>query len=174
MDNSKTDITSQDSRGNTILHALVTVAEDFKTQNDFVCKMYDTILLKSKNRALETMKNKDGLTPLQLAVKTGKLEVKIHSPVAQKAPGGLSAKAGKEGPCCMLFRLWALHNRQASSGCCLGFPWGRDLRDFICEVNSMKNPYSHSASGQFFLLLLFAQQLGGRADCNFQKEGTHI
>lgn len=76
MDNSKTDIMSQDSRGNNILHALVTVAEDSKMQNDFVRTMYDTILLRSKSRALETMKNKDGLTPLQLAAKTGKLEVK--------------------------------------------------------------------------------------------------
>ncbi|XP_066490950.1 transient receptor potential cation channel subfamily V member 3 [Tiliqua scincoides] len=75
MDNSKTDITSQDSRGNNILHALVTVSEDFKTQNDFVRRMYDTILLKSRNRDLEMMKNKDGLTPLQLAAKTGKLEI---------------------------------------------------------------------------------------------------
>uniref|UniRef100_A0A8D0B9K5 Transient receptor potential cation channel subfamily V member 3 n=1 Tax=Salvator merianae TaxID=96440 RepID=A0A8D0B9K5_SALMN len=75
MENSKTDIMSQDSRGNNILHALVTVAEDFRTQNDFVRRMYDTILLKSGNRALETMKNKDGLTPLQLAAKTGKLEI---------------------------------------------------------------------------------------------------
>lgn len=77
MDNSKTDIISQDSRGNNILHALVTVSEDFKTQNDFVRRMYDTILLKSRNRDLETMKNKDGLTPLQLAAKTGKLEVNL-------------------------------------------------------------------------------------------------
>lgn len=77
MANSRTDITSQDSRGNNILHALVTVAEDFKTQNDFVIKMYDMILLKSKARMLETMKNKDGLTPLQLAAKTGKVEVSL-------------------------------------------------------------------------------------------------
>uniref|UniRef100_A0A8C0JD01 Transient receptor potential cation channel subfamily V member 3 n=1 Tax=Chelonoidis abingdonii TaxID=106734 RepID=A0A8C0JD01_CHEAB len=75
MDNRRTDITSQDSRGNNILHALVTVAEDFKTQNDFVIRMYDMILLKSKSRTLETMKNKDGLTPLQLAAKSGKLEI---------------------------------------------------------------------------------------------------
>uniref|UniRef100_A0A8C6X1Z6 Transient receptor potential cation channel subfamily V member 3 n=1 Tax=Naja naja TaxID=35670 RepID=A0A8C6X1Z6_NAJNA len=57
MENSKTDIMSQD------------------TQNDFVRRMYDTILLKSRSRDLETMKNKDGLTPLQLAAKTGKLEI---------------------------------------------------------------------------------------------------
>ncbi|XP_019401288.1 PREDICTED: transient receptor potential cation channel subfamily V member 3 [Crocodylus porosus] len=75
MANSRTDITSQDSRGNNILHALVTVAEDFKTQNDFVIRMYDMILLKSKARMLETMKNKEGLTPLQLAAKTGKVEI---------------------------------------------------------------------------------------------------
>uniref|UniRef100_A0A8B9VR17 Transient receptor potential cation channel subfamily V member 3 n=1 Tax=Anas zonorhyncha TaxID=75864 RepID=A0A8B9VR17_9AVES len=75
MDNTRTNITSQDSRGNNILHALVTVAEDFKTQNDFVIRMYDMILLKSKDRNLETARNKDGLTPLQLAAKTGKLEV---------------------------------------------------------------------------------------------------
>ncbi|XP_062448314.1 transient receptor potential cation channel subfamily V member 3 isoform X1 [Rhea pennata] len=75
MDNTRTNITSQDSRGNNILHALVTVAEDFKTQNDFVIRMYDMILLKSKDRNLETAKNKQGLTPLQLAAKTGKLEI---------------------------------------------------------------------------------------------------
>ncbi|RLV97127.1 hypothetical protein DV515_00012096 [Chloebia gouldiae] len=75
MDNARTNISSQDSRGNNILHALVTVAEDSKTQNDFVIRMYDMILLKSKDRTLETTKNKEGLTPLQLAAKTGKLEI---------------------------------------------------------------------------------------------------
>uniref|UniRef100_A0A8C0UZH9 Transient receptor potential cation channel subfamily V member 3 n=1 Tax=Cyanistes caeruleus TaxID=156563 RepID=A0A8C0UZH9_CYACU len=75
MDNARTNISSQDSRGNNILHALVTVAEDSKTQNDFVMRMYDMILLKSKDRNLETTKNKEGLTPLQLAAKTGKLEI---------------------------------------------------------------------------------------------------
>ncbi|KAM9045233.1 transient receptor potential cation channel subfamily V member 3 isoform 3-T3 [Megaptera novaeangliae] len=75
MDNEQTDITSQDSRGNNILHALVTVAEDFKTQNDFVTHMYDMILLKSGNWELETTRNNDGLTPLQLAAKMGKAEI---------------------------------------------------------------------------------------------------
>lgn len=75
MENEQTDITSQDSRGNNILHALVTVAEDFKTQNDFVKRMYDMILLRSGNWELETMHNNDGLTPLQLAAKLGKAEV---------------------------------------------------------------------------------------------------
>lgn len=75
MENEQTDITSQDSRGNNILHALVTVAEDFKTQNDFVKRMYDMILLRSGNWELETTRNNDGLTPLQLAAKMGKAEV---------------------------------------------------------------------------------------------------
>lgn len=75
MENEQTDIASQDSRGNNILHALVTVAEDFKTQNDFVKRMYDMILLRSGNWELETMQNNDGLTPLQLAAKLGKAEV---------------------------------------------------------------------------------------------------
>ncbi|XP_077167353.1 transient receptor potential cation channel subfamily V member 3 [Paroedura picta] len=95
MDNGKTDITSQDSRGNNILHALVTVAEDSKKQNDFVRTMYDTILLKSKSRALEMMKNKDGLTPLQLAAKTGKLEILkyiLAREIKEKANRSLSRK----------------------------------------------------------------------------------
>ncbi|XP_072860693.1 transient receptor potential cation channel subfamily V member 3 isoform X3 [Chlorocebus sabaeus] len=75
MDHEQTDITSQDSRGNNILHALVTVAEDFKTQNDFVKRMYDMILLRSGNWELETTRNNDGLTPLQLAAKMGKAEI---------------------------------------------------------------------------------------------------
>ncbi|NXQ25786.1 TRPV3 protein, partial [Alaudala cheleensis] len=75
MDNARTNISSQDSRGNNILHALVTVAEDSTTQNDFVIRMYDMILLRSKDRNLETTKNREGLTPLQLAAKTGKLEI---------------------------------------------------------------------------------------------------
>ncbi|KAM9596700.1 transient receptor potential cation channel subfamily V member 3 [Trichechus inunguis] len=75
MENEQTDITSQDSRGNNILHALVTVAEDFTTQNDFVKHMYDMILLRSGNWELETTRNKDGLTPLQLAAKMGKAEI---------------------------------------------------------------------------------------------------
>lgn len=83
MDNEKTDIASQDSQGNNILHALVTVAEDSRTQNDFVKEMYDMILLRSQDPELETAQNKDGLTPLQLAAKTGKSEV--------------SGRAGKTG-----------------------------------------------------------------------------
>lgn len=89
MENEQTNITSQDSRGNNILHALVTVAEDFKTQNDFVKRMYDMILRRSGNWELETMRNKDGLTPLQLAAKMGKAEVR---------PGGRPGWVGSLQP----------------------------------------------------------------------------
>ncbi|XP_054111601.1 transient receptor potential cation channel subfamily V member 3 isoform X5 [Callithrix jacchus] len=75
MEHEHTDIASQDSRGNNILHALVTVAEDFQTQNDFVKRMYDTILRRSSSWELETTRNNDGLTPLQLAAKLGKAEI---------------------------------------------------------------------------------------------------
>nr|XP_033778345.1 transient receptor potential cation channel subfamily V member 3 [Geotrypetes seraphini] len=75
MDNSRTDIAMQDSRGNTVLHALVTVAENSAAQNDFIIRMYDTILINCKDKTLETICNKDGLTPMQLAAKTGKTEV---------------------------------------------------------------------------------------------------
>ncbi|OWK13949.1 hypothetical protein Celaphus_00000862, partial [Cervus elaphus hippelaphus] len=92
MENEQTDIASQDSRGNNILHALVTVAEDFKTQNDFVKRMYDMILLRSGTWELETMRNNDGLTPLQLAAKMGKAEV------GELAAGGRAAGTLPRGP----------------------------------------------------------------------------
>lgn len=107
MENEQTDITSQDSRGNNILHALVTVAEDFKKQNDFVKRMYDMILLKSGNWELETMRNNDGLTPLQLAAKMGKAEVGLggrweggrHSVVCQPwGPADHTSAWGRSQP----------------------------------------------------------------------------
>ncbi|KAM9320337.1 LOW QUALITY PROTEIN: uncharacterized protein PAF06_004847 [Gastrophryne carolinensis] len=75
MDNSQTDITIQDSLGNTVLHALVTVAENSEAQNAFIIRMYDTILRYCKNKSLEGIKNNEGLTPMQLAAKTGKTEI---------------------------------------------------------------------------------------------------
>lgn len=49
----------------------MTRVKDFKTQNDFAGRMYDMILLRSGTWELETTRNNDGLTPLQLA-KMGK------------------------------------------------------------------------------------------------------
>ncbi|XP_068509252.1 transient receptor potential cation channel subfamily V member 1 isoform X2 [Syngnathus scovelli] len=66
-----------DSHGNTVLHALVVVADNTKENTDlFIASMYDRILtttarLKPKLN-LEVTENKNGLTPLKLAAKTGK------------------------------------------------------------------------------------------------------
>ncbi|XP_066455583.1 transient receptor potential cation channel subfamily V member 3 isoform X3 [Eleutherodactylus coqui] len=75
MENSKTNVTIQDSLGNTVLHALVTVAENSEAQNAFIIRMYDTILRACKNKSLESIENNEGLTPMQLAAKTGKTEI---------------------------------------------------------------------------------------------------
>lgn len=113
MENEQTDITSQDSRGNNILHALVTVAEDFKTQNDFVKRMYDMILLRSGTWELETMCNNDGLTPLQLAAKMGKAEV---------GPGVGGGQEGGQGAPCLSASSWAFLGTPQKT------PWpGEDL-----------------------------------------------
>nr|DBA34359.1 TPA: hypothetical protein GDO54_001926 [Pyxicephalus adspersus] len=75
MENSQTNVTIQDSLGNTVLHALVTVAENSEAQNAFIIRMYDTILRTCKNKSLESIENNEGLTPMQLAAKTGKTEI---------------------------------------------------------------------------------------------------
>ncbi|XP_063813439.1 transient receptor potential cation channel subfamily V member 3 [Pseudophryne corroboree] len=75
MENNQTNVTIQDSLGNTVLHALVTVAENSEAQNAFIIRMYDTILRTCKNKSLESIENNDGLTPMQLAAKTGKTEI---------------------------------------------------------------------------------------------------
>ncbi|XP_069617170.1 transient receptor potential cation channel subfamily V member 3-like isoform X4 [Ranitomeya imitator] len=75
MENSETEITIQDSFGNTVLHALVTVTENAKPHNTSVINMYDNIIRSCKNKFLENIKNTEGLTPMQLAAKTGKLEI---------------------------------------------------------------------------------------------------
>ncbi|XP_078211139.1 uncharacterized protein LOC144580052 [Callithrix jacchus] len=76
MEHQCTDIASQDSRGNNILHALVTMAENFQTQNDLVKRMYNMILWRSGSWELETTRNNDGLTPLQLVAKMGKAKMR--------------------------------------------------------------------------------------------------
>ncbi|KAM4698938.1 transient receptor potential cation channel subfamily V member 3 [Discoglossus pictus] len=75
MENSQTNMAIQDSLGNTVLHALVTVAENSQAQNAFIIRLYDTILKTCKNKSLESIVNNEGLTPMQLAAKTGKTEI---------------------------------------------------------------------------------------------------
>lgn len=82
----KADAKMTDSQGNTVLHALVMVAvnktDKSKENTKFITDIYDQIL-ETANRLhpklkLEDMENHSGLTPLKLAAKTGKTEVKHH------------------------------------------------------------------------------------------------
>uniref|UniRef100_A0A8D0L3G8 Transient receptor potential cation channel subfamily V member 2 n=1 Tax=Sphenodon punctatus TaxID=8508 RepID=A0A8D0L3G8_SPHPU len=74
----------QDSLGNTVLHALVMVADDTKEKEntELVIRMYDQMLKASVKRSngwkLEEIVNKQGFTPLKLAAKTGKVEIFKH------------------------------------------------------------------------------------------------
>nr|BDR61292.1 transient receptor potential cation channel subfamily V member 1 [Onychodactylus japonicus] len=70
---------ARDSKGNTVLHALVDIADNTKENTKFVTKMYNEILITgakiNPTLKLEEITNKKGLTPLTLAAKTGKIGV---------------------------------------------------------------------------------------------------
>ncbi|XP_030648790.1 transient receptor potential cation channel subfamily V member 1-like [Chanos chanos] len=78
----KADAGQQDSYGNTVLHALVVLADDSPENTEFVVRMYDHILIKTAELhpkiRLEDIKNKQGLTPIKLAANTGKLGLFEH------------------------------------------------------------------------------------------------
>lgn len=65
-----------DSYGNTVLHALVVVADNSAENTEFITHMYDHILKTAAKLypklKLEDIANKAGLTPLKMAAKTGK------------------------------------------------------------------------------------------------------
>uniref|UniRef100_A0A8D0AS21 Transient receptor potential cation channel, subfamily V, member 4 n=1 Tax=Sander lucioperca TaxID=283035 RepID=A0A8D0AS21_SANLU len=73
----KADLRRQDSRGNTVLHALVHIADNTKDNTRFLTKMYDLLLIKSAKLypdcSLETVFNNDGMSPLMMAAKMGKI-----------------------------------------------------------------------------------------------------
>lgn len=75
----KASLTERDSLGNTVLHALVMVANDTEKNTEVVVRMYDEILMEGCRidplLRLEEIENSQGLTPLKLAAKTGKVEV---------------------------------------------------------------------------------------------------
>ncbi|XP_033503190.2 transient receptor potential cation channel subfamily V member 1 [Epinephelus lanceolatus] len=71
-----------DSQGNTVLHALVVVADNSTHNTEFITNMYDRIL-KTTARLhpklkLEDIENHKGLTPLKMAAKTGKIGLFSH------------------------------------------------------------------------------------------------
>uniref|UniRef100_A0A670ZIX7 Transient receptor potential cation channel subfamily V member 1 n=1 Tax=Pseudonaja textilis TaxID=8673 RepID=A0A670ZIX7_PSETE len=71
-------IATQDSIGNTVLHALVEIADDTDDNTKFVTKMYNDVLILGASinptLRLEEIANRRGLTPLTLAAKTGKIQ----------------------------------------------------------------------------------------------------
>ncbi|XP_068268751.1 transient receptor potential cation channel subfamily V member 4 isoform X3 [Nyctibius grandis] len=76
------DLRRQDSRGNTVLHALVAIADNTRENTKFVTKMYDLLLVKCAklfpDTNLEALFNNDGLSPLMMAAKTGKIGIFQH------------------------------------------------------------------------------------------------
>ncbi|XP_070807562.1 transient receptor potential cation channel subfamily V member 4 [Pituophis catenifer annectens] len=76
------DLRRQDSRGNTVLHALVAIADNTRENTKFVTKMYDLLLIKCAklfpDTNLEALLNNDGLSPLMMAAKTGKIGMFQH------------------------------------------------------------------------------------------------
>uniref|UniRef100_A0A8C9J3X2 Transient receptor potential cation channel subfamily V member 1 n=1 Tax=Piliocolobus tephrosceles TaxID=591936 RepID=A0A8C9J3X2_9PRIM len=71
------DISARDSVGNTVLHALVEVADNTADNTKFVTSMYNEILILGAKLhptlKLEELTNKKGMTPLALAAGTGKI-----------------------------------------------------------------------------------------------------
>ncbi|XP_028615888.1 transient receptor potential cation channel subfamily V member 2 [Grammomys surdaster] len=71
-----------DSLGNTVLHALVMIADNSPENSALVIHMYDEILQMGARLCptvqLEDICNHQGLTPLKLAAKEGKIEIFRH------------------------------------------------------------------------------------------------
>ncbi|XP_008058945.1 transient receptor potential cation channel subfamily V member 1 isoform X2 [Carlito syrichta] len=71
------DISARDSVGNTVLHALVEVADNTADNTKFVTSMYNEILILGAKLhptlKLEELTNKKGMTPLALAAGSGKI-----------------------------------------------------------------------------------------------------
>uniref|UniRef100_A0A8C5YRE5 Transient receptor potential cation channel subfamily V member 2 n=1 Tax=Marmota marmota marmota TaxID=9994 RepID=A0A8C5YRE5_MARMA len=80
-----------DSLGNTALHALVMIADNSKENSALVIRMYDDLLQAGARLCptvqLEDICNLEGLTPLKLAAKEGKIEIFRH--ILQREFSGL-------------------------------------------------------------------------------------
>ncbi|XP_072248139.1 transient receptor potential cation channel subfamily V member 1-like [Leuresthes tenuis] len=81
---SRADLTDKDSQGNTVLHALIVIADDSTENTDMITQIYDEVLIhhnKLKKNILvqlEEIENNQGLTPLKLAAKLGKIGLFRH------------------------------------------------------------------------------------------------
>ncbi|KAG8455724.1 hypothetical protein GDO86_001783 [Hymenochirus boettgeri] len=78
----KADMRRQDSRGNTVLHALVAIADNTRENTKFVTKMYDLLVIKCAKLypdcSLEAILNNDSMSPLMMAAKLGKIGIFQH------------------------------------------------------------------------------------------------
>uniref|UniRef100_H3CSY9 Transient receptor potential cation channel, subfamily V, member 1 n=1 Tax=Tetraodon nigroviridis TaxID=99883 RepID=H3CSY9_TETNG len=78
----RADPKQRDSYGNTVLHALVVVADNSEENTKFITSMYDHILVTAARLypklKLEDIQNRNGLTPLTMATKTGKSGLFSH------------------------------------------------------------------------------------------------
>ncbi|XP_042355296.1 transient receptor potential cation channel subfamily V member 1 isoform X2 [Plectropomus leopardus] len=78
----RADARLSDSQGNTVLHALVLVADNSPHNTEFITNMYDRILMTTARLhpklKLEDIENNKGLTPLKMAAKTGKIGLFSH------------------------------------------------------------------------------------------------
>ncbi|KAL0994409.1 hypothetical protein UPYG_G00121850 [Umbra pygmaea] len=78
----RVDVRKTDSLGNTVLHALVVVADNTPENTNFITSMYDHILTTTARLQptwrLEDIKNNQGLTPFKLAARTGKIGLFKH------------------------------------------------------------------------------------------------
>lgn len=79
----RADAKLKDFQGNTVLHALVVVADNSTVNTEFITNMYDRILMTTARLhpklKLEDIENHQGLTPLKMAAKTGKIGVNTKS-----------------------------------------------------------------------------------------------
>lgn len=82
-----------DSLGNTVLHALVMIADNSPENSALVIHMYDGLLQMGARLCptvqLEDICNHQGLTPLKLAAKEGKIEVSTVPTLLLLAATGL-------------------------------------------------------------------------------------
>ncbi|XP_055003668.1 transient receptor potential cation channel subfamily V member 1-like isoform X1 [Boleophthalmus pectinirostris] len=80
----RAEVTDRDSEGNSVLHALVVIADNSPENTQMIAYMYDKILTehhtlhKDSPVRLEDIKNNQGLTPLKLAAKLGRIGLLKH------------------------------------------------------------------------------------------------
>lgn len=97
----KARLQEQDTQGNTVLHALVMIADDTEENTKFVSTTYVEILKAGVKLdptcKLEEIVNYDGLNPLQLAAKTGKVEVGTAEGMPRGRDGGIGTLSVRWG-----------------------------------------------------------------------------